>query len=336
MPGARGRYEPFFYLWLDGEEVSGEILSHVKQFSYDDTDEKLDELKFTVIDKDMVLQGQGYFTKGAKVTAKWGYRDGMSETRECQIEELDYSFPENGLPEITVKALDRGIDLVTTKSRQCYQGMTGKEMITQVANKHNLKPVISIPDDFGTDHIAQGGKTDYDFVREIAAERCCIAWVENQELHVAENKVGTSNWEVRYRSGDNLLFSVRVRNKVRGKGDRSGTEVSGLEATKKQVVAEPGTADQTRTKFDDAGQIIATPAEPKVAEKKAKGHTNVARMQEMEADLRFVGIPTLKSKITIKITGIGDAFSGDWYLKSVRHEISGSGYTCSAQAVTSD
>ena len=37
---------------------------------------------------------------------------GNLQRRLCKIEQVEYNLPENGVPTIEVKALDKGIDLV--------------------------------------------------------------------------------------------------------------------------------------------------------------------------------------------------------------------------------
>ena len=337
MAGARGYYEPFFYLWVDQKEVKADVLSLVKQFSYEEDDEKLDELRFTILDPDLRLQT--FLKKGMILQAQWGYLHGMSKMKECQIEEIEYSFPEKGPSEITIKALDRGIDLVMNKSRRCFRNANGAQVIAEIAKKHELIPKINIPKDkdFEVEFIAQGGKNDYEFIKELAAERCCVAWIENQELHVAPNEIGKDQWQFTYKSGDNLLLSVRVRSLVKGKGERGATKAVGIEARNKKIVEE-GNYDpdwlKKKVNKESEGKILATPAGKEIAEKKADAVTHQAQMAEQEADLRFIGIPQMEPKTTFLIDGLGPLFSGKWYVKTVRHEISSSGYTCSAKAVS--
>ena len=85
---------------------------------------------------------------------------------------------------------------------------------------------------------------------------------------------------------------------------------------------------------DTAGKIIATPASPEQAKKKAKGNKKKAKMKGIEADLKLLGIPTLKSKTTHTLEGLGPLHTGDWRFKSVKHEINADGYyNCSVKAV---
>ena len=45
-------YAPVFIIEIDGKELSEDISSHVERFSYDDDEEKMDELKLTITDTD--------------------------------------------------------------------------------------------------------------------------------------------------------------------------------------------------------------------------------------------------------------------------------------------
>lgn len=54
--GKRGAYEPFFAIFANGEELPDKIMNNITKAVLEDNEEKLDELSFTVLDKDLTLQ----------------------------------------------------------------------------------------------------------------------------------------------------------------------------------------------------------------------------------------------------------------------------------------
>lgn len=231
--GKRGAYEPFYMLWVDGEAIADNIMRNITQWSYDDNEDKLDELRFTVLDPDLVLQASEQLKQGAQVLCLWGYVGGVQESRTCNIEEVEYNLPENGIPQIVVKALDAGAALVKRKARTCLSDVTGAEVLAQIAKKHDLKTHINMPEDFKMEFVAQGGKSDYEFMREIAMERGCNAWIENNVLIAQPYALSESSMTFTYKKD---IISLRVKhNGAQGQGERENVQVSGMDP----VVNEP-------------------------------------------------------------------------------------------------
>lgn len=249
--GLRGVYEPFFMIWSNGEALPENIMRNVVQFSYEDHEDKLDELKFTVLDPKLELQNAPSLQKGAKVLCLWGYVGGTTQSRTCTIEEVEYTLPENGVPQIVVKALDAGAALVKRKARACFSGRTGAQILEEIAKKHQLKTKIFIPDDFAAEFTAQGGKSDFDFMKEIAAERGCSAWVENDVLMAGPFALSEASHTFAYRKD---IISLRAKlSGAQGQGERENTEVAGMEPAQKQSVQE-GSQNNSQTEGSAGGE----------------------------------------------------------------------------------
>lgn len=64
------------------------------------------------------------------------------------------------------------------------------------------------------------------------------------------------------------------------------------------------------------------------AQDAAEGQFRAAELGQVEASALTIGIPTLKAKQNVEIKGVGEKFTGVYYLQSVRHVIGGEGYSC--------
>lgn len=234
--GKRGAYEPFYMLFVNGEELAANIMKNIVQWSYEDHEDKLDELRFTVLDPALTLQESEQLKKGAKVLCLWGYVGGRQEKRLCNIEEIEYVLPENGVPQIIVKTLDTGAELVKKKARTCMSGVSGTEVLEEIAKKHNLKTRIDMPEDFKMEFVSQGGKSDFDFAKEIAIERGCNFWVENDVLVAEPYALSESSLTFAYKKE---ILSLRAKyNGAQGQGERENVEVAGMEPAQKETVQE--------------------------------------------------------------------------------------------------
>jgi hypothetical protein len=90
-------------------------------------------------------------------------------------------------------------------------------------------------------------------------------------------------------------------------------------------------------KADETGTASPTPSViASQAMREAKGRVQGAGMKTVEGSAEFAGIPSLKAKDVISIENISGKFSGNWRVKSVRHEINDGGYACSAELARGD
>ena len=74
--------------------------------------------------------------------------------------------------------------------------------------------------------------------------------------------------------------------------------------------------------------VTATSAAKKaIAKREAKGRFRKVRREAIKLKLQCVGDPTLVAKTLIEVRGIGDLLSGVYYIESIKHNVSTSGYT---------
>lgn len=49
-------------------------------------------------------------------------------------------------------------------------------------------------------------------------------------------------------------------------------------------------------------------------------------LDQVTADAVILGDPSQRAKVVVSVQGVGNKFSGNWYVKKARHVIDGSGY----------
>ncbi len=98
-----------------------------------------------------------------------------------------------------------------------------------------------------------------------------------------------------------------------------------------------GNTGEGRYKEQESGEIVpsferseAFDQEPRQepAQDTAEGKFKEAEMRQVEATAKTIGIPSLRAKQNIEVTGVGRKFSGVYYCHSVQHKIDGHGYSC--------
>ena len=349
-------YAPVFIVEIDGKELPEDITQRVETFSYEEQDEKMDELKIRVIDEHIRFVDHPQLQPGKEVRARWGYLGNLSEVRVVTIKEIDYNFREDGVLAIEVAALDKGHLLTGRAARTCWKDASTAEVVENVARKHGLIPKFEIPGDYHRENLSQGGKNDMEMLSDLAKEMGCSCWVENDELHFKPDKVPPPVMKFRWREDrDGYLISMRIKvNAEKGKGTGAATESAGVDPlTKKEIKETTGAREEDVTvqlgdkrkegetplkeKDDETGRIRPTPvATAEEARQESKGTVEKAGMHALEASAKTIGLPHLRAKGSVTIENLGKAFSGDWRLKKVKHSITRAGYFCDLALARSD
>jgi phage protein D len=350
-------YEPTYIVEINGKELPEDISDKVESFSYEDHEDKMDELRLSIIDLDLSYCDHPMLQEGGEIRARWGYIGDLSEMRICTIKEIGYDFGEDGTVRIDLTGYDKSHKLTGRAARTCWTDKKLEEVVTDIAKKHNLTPVIKIPGDFKREALSQGGKNDFVFLKSLAAEMGCKMWVVNDELHFEPNEAkGSASYTFRYREdAEGFLQSLSIKsNAEKGKGTGKETESAGVDPVTKKPFQEKTSAEREyitenladgreeketplQPKDDETGNIKPTPS-PTAAQgrQEAKGHVVSEGMRTIEANAETIGIPGLKAKDIIRIEGISNKFSGLWRVKSVKHSISDAGYTCGLELARSD
>ncbi|MBQ7263728.1 MAG: phage late control D family protein [Synergistaceae bacterium] len=339
-------YAPIFIVQIGGRELPRDISEHITSFSYEDNEDKMDELRVVIADMDIAFVDDGQLQEGKEISARWGYAGGaMSRQRVCTIKEIRYRFDQDGAVRLDVSALDARHKLTGRSSRKCWDDKNLEHVITSIAGKHNLSAEVVFPyGDPMREFISQGGKSDYEFLSELADDMGCSFWVDGveQKLYFKPHELGAPKIKLRYREdrdGYLLAFNVTAKAEER-KGTGRLSEASGIDPMKKepykQEARSPVTINlgdkrekrETPVKGVDTGRTIPTPEKAGIANVEVQGKVLSASMGVVEGTAKTLGLPFIEAKDCIMLENVGGKFSGRWRVKRVRHEISRSGYTC--------
>lgn len=349
-------YEPVRYITIDNKKLPKDLSDDVTAFSYEDASDKMDELKLTIRDPELKHINDPLLKEGREICARWGYLGNLTGIHKCTIKEIEYNFPGDGDPEISLTALDKAHKLTGRSARTCWKGKKVSQIVKDIAKKHGLKPDVKVPDDVPREFTSQGGKNDLVFLNELAEETGCTMKVRNDTLiFKPENPEISSSRTFNYRTdADGYLISINVKTDTeKGKGAAAETEVSGVDMktgkkfkqkssaaeSKYTVNLEDGTSKletAKQTKHDETGKAVSsTAADPKSAKAAAKKKARVAVKGAITATAEFIGDPSFAAHQILTINGIGQRFSGKWRIDSVMHSV-GEGYTCSVNLSRND
>jgi len=98
-----------------------------------------------------------------------------------------------------------------------------------------------------------------------------------------------------------------------------------------------GNTGETKFKEQESGQIVPSfersegfHQEPgqEPAQDAAEGKFKNAELNQVEASASIIGVPTIKAKQNVEVSGVGQKFSGTYYVTAVRHVFGEGGYCC--------
>ncbi|CAM2070215.1 Phage late control D family protein [Sulfidibacter corallicola] len=161
-----------------------------------------------------------------------------------------------------------------------------------------------------------------------------------------------------FTDGDSILRSFRAEIRAQGVKSR-GTEIKtiGVDPREKKVVEHrasnqtagdrpvlgertylvDGNTGEARFKPSESGHIQPAFARAEYLHKEsavkpeqaqAEGTFKQGEFLQVTATATTIGLPSLKAKQNVMITGVGEKLSGVYYCRTVRHQIDSNGYLC--------
>jgi phage protein D len=247
-------------------------------------------------------------------------------------------------------------------------GIAYSEIAEEVASANGLRPVVTATRDqhlrvaqsnisdaqFLQELAAKARAKDGDGVTGYAF------YVQDDELHFhpRDLEAAPALTLEYFTDRKGLLRSFRPSTQSQGaKGAGVETKAVGVDPRKKEPVEHTASNDTTPErsslgsktylvdgntgegayKEQESGEIVpsferseAFDQEPRQepAQDAAEGKFKEAEMRQVEATAKTIGVPSLRAKQNVEVTGVGAKFSGVYYCHSVRHKIDGRGYSC--------
>lgn len=326
---------------LNGNKLSAELRAAVEGVTLED---EINLPALFSIQMNMVNSGSGMwrgidlttFKPGDKVKVSLGL-DKVQPIISGEITSLDLNFSEHSLLDI------RGYDLLHrlrmgTRSK-VFLKKKDSDIAAEIAKEHGLTPVV---DDTKTvyPYIFQNNQSNYEFLLERAAILDYEVYVDDKKLYYVKSRVQKAPElpELTFKK-DFERLNLELRSLTRG----SKVKVRGWDVKeKKELEAEAKTGDETtkmggkESGFELSSKAleqspIAILAENLLDMSEAKALAAAAYNSRLRDFIAGEGMcwgnPLLRAGKTVKLQGLGDRFSGIYYIVSTVHKIDSKGYT---------
>lgn len=348
-------YAPSYVVRVEGEELDPESKGDVLELRVSLGIEELASFEMTVNNWDdrhltFKYSDSPVFDMGRRVEVMLGYADRVTTVFQGQITRLVPKFPDSGSPTLTITALD---GLVRLRDRQPeenesrrYEDVYDWQIAQQVAERHGL---AFHGDQEGPWHrlVWQKNQDDASFLMERASRIDFDCYIDvdpdtgESTLYFVNptdgrrggaTRVYTLEWQ---KSLSSFMPQIDVGQQV------SSVTVRGWNPETKEAIVYTATADDVEGAGDDSSgpqvaedsfggkseQVVDAPVMSQAeAEALATALLNDRAYRYVTGDGEIIGLPDLRPGHNLELAGLGERFSGAYYVTSVEHNLGPSGF----------
>lgn len=346
-------YVPAFEVKLDGRPAGREVIRDVLSVTYKDNVQDIDSFDITINNWDAATRTFKYsdlrlFDPGKRVELSMGYRGAMRTMLKGEITSLRPSFPAGGGSTLTVSGLNILHSFRTEQASRTYVGMTDSQIAEQIGQrlKVDVEPVRSANEPT-FDYLIQDNQYDIIFLMERARQVGYDIFVEERTVGGAVRTVlvyrpSTTVHQPTYRLSYGRSL-IEFQPELTTANQVSSVTVRGWDNVKKEPITYTATRDQLATHGvgDRGGQDAINKAIEKKAEiiatKPVESHAEAQMLATQILEIiakgmvkgtgSVAGLPDIRAGTVLEIDGLGDRFSGRYFVVSTTHTIGDSGYT---------
>lgn len=224
--------------------------SHLLEFSYEDSEKKDDFLQCSFADPYRKLSDSDQFQQGAEWSVQWGFAGKLYPPRKVILREPEIS---DGI--LNIKALDKGTLLKSESAWTNYTGKSIEQIIQEIAERNNLRPIFAEIPQIIIDNLPQAGMTDYQVLSYLRNKvENHIIKVINDELHFEPRKMNFApvGGFAFGRGRDSRIVEYSISEKDLGR-TKSNTQITGITVDPYTGKSKRFTADEGNTTSENLG-----------------------------------------------------------------------------------
>ena len=271
------------------------------------------------------------FAVGNEVEISLGYVDDLHPVMVAEIISLEPRFVSGELPTLTVRGYDHRHRLARGRNTRVFQQMADSAIAEQVAREAGLSSSVT-ETDIKYSYVLQSNQSDLDFLQQRARRIGYEVFARDKVLYFRPPQ-HTAAATVTLELGEEITeFSPRMSTQ----SQVGELAVRGWDVKQKQVIVGKATVGQESTTGDGSsgpraarqafgGSSTASVDLPvnTVAEADAiaRGRFDDLALDFVQGDVVADGQPQVHAGTVVTIDGVGDRFSGAYYVTSVTHSL---------------
>jgi phage protein D len=351
-------FAPAFQILVNGSRVRADVSAEIEQVQVVSKPDTLDTFSFTIVNPLPQMRwthsdDADLFREGSAVKIALGYVDDMQDMIEGEITQISPSFPQDGIPTVSIEGHTLLHRLHGTHTTRTFQSVSDKDIVEKIAQQANLE---ADAEDTGIqyDYIMQPNQTDLDFLRERARRLHFEILVEGRKLifrksQEQKSKSYTLVWAHAQKAvamGANTLPLSTFQLQMNASKPATSVETRSYDpASKKALVSHAGPSDQTSAmggtkkggdvRTDAFGRErksvhVVTPfGSQGECDEHAKASYNNQAMGLVSGTAETIGVPDLRGGQIVTLLGVGRRFEGEYRIDEATHIIGGNGYRTS-------
>ena len=336
--------KPFYSILVKDTKLDLVEQFGVTSFSYEESNEKDNQLSFSMKNQNLEMIDQSWCVEGTELVFIFGYKGEEQSTQKLAIiTDIDISY---GLDiSVNIKAVDKGNYMKKATDTKVWENKTASQIAKEIADIYQMESSIESTSK-NYESLPQGNMNDFDFLRKLANENNKHFHISNNTLFFAKRKLGDNSVVTyTYRNGDSKIKSFKPKSKgIKDNGVGAGQKISKINTDNNEIidvkvdknkVSDSTSLGKINNVFDVNGKFKGrtggtVTTNPSNDTEKIKNQTNKnvaeAQLSGLEATLVLEGEPNLTEGNIITIAGVAQKHVGNYYIVSVKHSISGSGF----------
>lgn len=332
-----------FYVKIDGEQIPEELHDNLLEITVD-TSLYLPEM-FTISVRDPKLEwvdSKKWFDIGKPVEISAQASDdlggGEGTLMKGEITALEPNFSAEGETSFVVRGYSQSHRLHRGKKSRTFLKQTDKEIVGTIAQELGLDSDIDSTS-VKHEYVAQSNQTNMEFLQSRAARLGYKVHVADKKLYFKKSDANLDSAIPELDLADGLRS---FRPYISATHQASKVTVVGWDSKLKKIIkaeaspnaslnqggiGETGGAVAKKT-FGDADMVVVDRPVATPDEAKAMAETVASDLSQefMQAEGQCYGNPKVKAGCTIKIKGIGERFSGNYFITAATHIVTEGAY----------
>ncbi len=345
-------YTPSFLINVNDQQLQHGKTLEVASVSVTDTANQADAFTFTIQDrnpqighfsggKELKWIDSGQFDEGSEVEISMGYVDNLEFLLRGEITAVAASFPGNGAPSLTVRGFSFYHQLQRRRRREPFEASTDSGIAQEIATSMNLTAEVDATD---VEYpLVSPNDATYAAILSQRAQRIGYeVVVKDRTLYFQKPRylekptpAVTLEWGKNLQnfspslSTYNMVTSVKVRASQTSRGQGKDAVVGEAKGSDVRVKLGQATGPELADKIFGENPVLSD--DHNVASQQEAKELAVAQLESRAMEFisgrgACIGDPRLKARTVIKLEGLGQRFSGEYYVTSATHTIDTGGY----------
>jgi phage protein D len=157
--------EPFIAIYLNGKQLGENMMKYVSELEVEEAEKKSSIARITVEDIDGVWLEDKSIKKEVPITIRGGHRKNHRVLLFGKISGVEANLPQEGIPRITISAVDRGAQALNTVHSRSWKNMKISDVIKKILSDCGYTAEV---DDSGVKLpvITQRNETNGEFIKD--------------------------------------------------------------------------------------------------------------------------------------------------------------------------